>query len=421
MKVDHEALRHARLRAGMSLRDVGGIELSRQAVQLIETGKIRPTMRSLEIIARRLGAPISTFLTGGSAVVPDPSFEELERLCHLHRYEDVHRAAQSALRQASGRPAALAHFYAGRALYHLTRPEEAGEQLRLACDLAEAADDPWLAAEAADWQAAARHLMDDVGALALGRDALRRYRELEGGRPEVEAGMLEHIGTYLTRRREFEEARACYEEALRVVGPIRDLEAMGRIYHGLAGCNRASGDLRQAADLMRRAVTLYSVEADLRSASARISLPKAENDLGMLLMEMGQLSEAEELMTAAHDHFASVGVERLRAYVLLSTGQLRWRQGRLEEAFSCVREAVELSEALGQAVTLAVGEQQLGELHAARGEHDQVRACFGPALAILAEAGLETRRAQCQAAYDRLRAEREPARSVDEGIRQRTG
>ncbi len=401
----------------MSLSEVGGIELSRQAVQLIETGKIRPSRCSLEVIASRLGEPISNFLTGGSAVVPDPCFEAFERLFHLHRYEEVYQAARCALNSARGRTAALAHFYAGRALYHLTRPEEAVEELRLAGGLAEAANDPWLVAESADWQAAALHLMDDISALALGREALRRYRELEGRRPEMEAGMLEHIGTYLTRRREFEEARACYEEALRLVGPIRDLETMGRIYHGLAGCCRAAGDLRQAVELMRKAMTLYAVEADLRPASASISFPKAENDLGLLLMEMGQLSEAEELLDAAHDHFASVGVDRLRAYVLLSMGQLRRLQGRLDDAFDRVRDAIEVSVALGQAVTLAVGEQRLGELHALRGEHDQVDACFGRALAVLAEAGLKTRRAQCLAAYERLRAQRERV----QGARPRAG
>src|SRR5262252_4339094 len=62
LDIDPDAVRQARLQAGLSLAQVAGWELSRQAVHLIETGKARPRRRTLQIIARRLGVPVSSLL-----------------------------------------------------------------------------------------------------------------------------------------------------------------------------------------------------------------------------------------------------------------------------------------------------------------------------------------------------------------------
>ena len=80
------SVRRARLDAGLSLAQVGGDELTRQAIHLIETGKTRPSMRSLRVIAKRLGVPVSTFLLSSDperAVMHGEHANELDRLCHL--------------------------------------------------------------------------------------------------------------------------------------------------------------------------------------------------------------------------------------------------------------------------------------------------------------------------------------------------
>src|SRR5215470_14806692 len=60
--INPEVLRQARVAAGLSLAQVGGTELTRQAVHLIETGKVRPSMRSLRVLASRLGVPVASLL-----------------------------------------------------------------------------------------------------------------------------------------------------------------------------------------------------------------------------------------------------------------------------------------------------------------------------------------------------------------------
>ena len=413
--IDPGSVRRAREEAGLSLAEVAGSELTRQAVHLIETGRMRPSTRTLEVIARRLGRPASDFRAGGSWLVStEVRLDALDRLCAEHRYDEMLRRAEDLLARESGkRMRALALFYAGVALYHLTRHQEAIARLRGVQELAEDLPDPWLAAEALDWEAKSRLNAGDLDVLPLAEEALRRYRALQPRSPEIEARMLEHLATCLLRRRDFDRSRVVFGEALQQLagrGAVRDLESMARIYHGLAGCTRASGDLRAATELMQRAVALYGVEHELNPLPARISVPKAENDLGLMLMELGQLERAERLLLSAHEGFVTAGAPRFRAQVLLSLGELRLAANRVDEAFAAVRQAVGLaseSSELNDIATLAVGYRQLGELHHARGEEEAADAHFARALTLLDAAGLVARRAECQAAYERVLADRE--------------
>ena len=57
-----ERLREARIASGMSQAQLGAPYFTRAHVSAIELGKIRPAMRSLEHMAKKLGKPASYFL-----------------------------------------------------------------------------------------------------------------------------------------------------------------------------------------------------------------------------------------------------------------------------------------------------------------------------------------------------------------------
>src|SRR5919108_379119 len=58
------AIRRARQEAGLSLAQVASGKISRTAIFLAETGKTRPTMPTIQLIATRTGKPIDYFLEG---------------------------------------------------------------------------------------------------------------------------------------------------------------------------------------------------------------------------------------------------------------------------------------------------------------------------------------------------------------------
>jgi tetratricopeptide (TPR) repeat protein len=306
--------------------------------------------------------------------VADPRIAQLERLSEQQRYLELLDLAGSLLGERSRGLWAYGHFHLGHALSRLFRPDEAVEHFMRARELFEALDEPWLAAESLEGEAGARYLKEDPAAQAMAEEALDRYRALEPRAPEVEARMLEHLGTILVRHRDYLRARACYEEALRVAGPRLEIVRLARIYHGLGSCCGELGDTQRAIELTSRAVTLYGVENDIRPQATRTELPRAEGDLGMHYLTVGDFGRAEDLFRAALDHLAETGVERLRSRGLLGMAALRQAQGRLEEAEELIGQAIELAGRFDERMALAMARQRLAEVHAARSARQRVRA-----------------------------------------------
>lgn len=403
--INPEALRKARVAAGLSLAQVGGIELTRQAVHLIETGKVRPSMRSLRILAQRLQVPVAALLAPGEDGGPhaEGSLAELDRLCRRHEYEQVLIRGR-ALLDAERAPevAASVHYYMGQALCALVRPQEAMEHLERARELFESLDDDQgRVAETLELEALAFQIAEDPRALKVAEEALRRYRAADGRRPEVESRLLQRLGNILIGRLEFAGAMACYEEALQVAGGVRDLVRLALLYHGLAMCHQSAGDVRTSAELLFKAHTLFEADQRLAGTGSVSDMARVENDIAILLMRQGDLARAEQFVQASFDRFESAGLERQLSHVLLSLAELRRRQGRPEEAARSVRRAIAHAERFHETRALAVGHQQLGDLHAARGDRQQAIASFELALAILRGAGLHRQYAECLHVRDR--------------------
>lgn len=403
--INPEALRRARVAAGLSLAQVGGVELTRQAVHLIETGKVRPSMRSLRILARRLQVPVAALLAPGSGgpPLPEGSIAELDHLCRNHEYDQV--LARGRVILEWGQPPEIAagvHYFMGQALCLQLRPEEAMTHLEQARVMFESLDDDQgRVAETLELEALALQSAEDPRALSVAEEALRRYRALDGRRPEVESRLLQRLGNILTGHLEFAAARACYEEAIQVANGVRDLVRLARIYHGLAVCHQSTGDVRTAAELLFKAHTLYEAEERLAGTSARSDMARVTNDIAMLLLRQGDLVRAEEYLQESRSRLQREGLERQISHVLLSFAELRQAQGRPEESIAFIEQAIDQAERFRETRALAVGHQQLGEALAARGRRAEAEVSFQRALATLRGAGLERHYAACLAVRDR--------------------
>ena len=112
-----EKIRQARLDAGMSQRQLCGEEITRNMLSLIENGGAKPSMKTLTVLARRLGKPVGYFLDD---TAPDPT--ELT-------------ASAEALRQAEEALAEGKDIYASQLLDHVTTPYLKREALLLAAKI----------------------------------------------------------------------------------------------------------------------------------------------------------------------------------------------------------------------------------------------------------------------------------------------
>jgi tetratricopeptide (TPR) repeat protein len=390
--------------AGLSLAQVGGVELTRQAVHLIETGKVRPSMRSLRVLADRLEVPVASLLAPSETRGPfdQDSVAEMERLLRNHQHDQV-LARGSEILEWSRSPEliACAHYQMGDALLRMDRPDEAMEHLEQARELFETLDDEGRLAETRDLEALALQIREDPRALGVASQALSRYRERDERRPEVESRLLQRIGTILSLHRKFGEALRYYDEALHVSGGVRDLMRLARLYHGLALCHQGDGDIRLGTDLLLKAHTLYEAEERLADAPTGSDLARVENDIAVLLIRHGDLERGDEFLASSIRRYEAIGVHRRRSHTLLSLAELRQGQRRFDEAAAILREAIDLAGELHETQALGAGHRQLGELFAARGRMDRAAESFQRALEILRSAGLEQPYADCVAARDR--------------------
>lgn len=396
--VNASALKRARLDAHLSLADVAGESMTKQAVHLFETGRARPSLDKLRLIVERLG---NITMDTALAVSGERDLVELDE---RQRFDELGVLAAQLMRDlnSSRRTRAIATYYAGKAVLNRL-PDRALMLFRRARRLLLRLSEPLLAAEAMDWEAAALYLLQDPSAFEVGCQALERYRALPDRQPHVEARMLEHLGTYRLQRGEHADAMERYREAIEVAGARLELGRLANIYHGLAEGCRQAGEIRRALDYMERAVHFYRTEHDVRGPVSA-NLARAENDYGVHLMRMGSWERAEEMIRAALDHYEEIGVQSARAHAMLSLGELNQLRDRLEEAVEWTVKAIEHAGRMDETVALAAGYQQLGELWSARGDSEGFEACFHRASEILDGAGLPERRAECAARYARVLA-----------------
>lgn len=361
-------------------------------------------MRSLSVLAERLDVPVTSLLPPSESRGPfdQDSVAEMERLCRNHQYDQA-LARGSEILESSRSPAliACAHYQMGDALCRLDRPEEAMEHLAQARDLFEALEDQGRVAETMELEALTLQIREDARALGVAHEALRRYRERDERRPEVESRLLQRVGTILSLHRRFREALRYYDEALQVAGGVRDLMRLARLYHGLALCHQGDGDVRLGTDLLLKAHTLYEAEERLAEATTGSDLARVENDIAVLLIRQGDLERGEEFLVSSIDRYQAAGLHRRRSHTLLSLAEMRQGQGRLDEAAAILHEAIDLAGQLGEMHALGAGHRQLGELHAARGRMDRAAESFRQALDIMRAAGLLQPYADCVAARDR--------------------
>ncbi|HEX9100243.1 MAG TPA: helix-turn-helix domain-containing protein [Candidatus Dormibacteraeota bacterium] len=390
------SVKQARADAGLSLGQVAKGAVSRTAIYFVETGKAKPSIETLKLIAERTGRPLDYFLARPSTIEPRSSPHTLEVELLLATNDP-----QSAL--ASGRAllatkqdpdtTARTRYLMAYALLRLAQPVEARRLAVAAREYFESTGDKLMIAECLGHEASAAYLLQDPSALGLAERGLDLCRSLQPVPRTSEARLLFVLGSVHATNQDWEAAIDCYERAVAAGEVVQDLRRLSLMYSGLSLAYSEVGQLNQSAYYAQRALAIHETLND------RVSLARSETNLGILLIKRGELPAAGEHLNRGLALFDEVAVGLGKAEALLGLCELAFARSQLVEAEKFAIDARDLAGSQSEKATLAECHMWLGRIAAQRDQHATVDSEFRTAVGILEALGASERLSRCHVQY----------------------
>ncbi len=408
------SVKQARLEARLSLGQVADGVVSRTAIYFIETGKSRPSMETLRLIADRTGRPLDYFLSRPSTMEArsSPVTTEIERLIATGDPQAALAAGQALLGQHPDPDVtAKVQYLLANAHLRLTQAAEGRRYASAARAYFERTGDVLMTAECLRNEASAAYLMQDPSALALAERGLELCRSLEPVPQITEAGLLAVLGSVHSTSQDWPAAIEAYEQAIAAADVVTDLRRLSLMYGGLGAAYQEVGRLDQAAHYMQKALTLHETLND------RLSLARSENNLGLILLKRGDLDGAQAHVNRSLQLFEEAAVDNGKANVLLSLCELSHARSQLDDAGRFAGQALEVAERCAEAATAAESHMWLGRVAAARGDSGVVDAEFTVALGALEELGSSERLRRCRVTYAEILEARGDLAAANEQLR----
>jgi transcriptional regulator with XRE-family HTH domain len=371
-----ERLRQARIAAGMSQAQLGAPYFTRAHVSAIELGKIRPAMRSLEHMARKLAKPASYFLddaeTERARVERELEIKAIAGLLTFASAPEALRRAEKALDEGGlgVRDTCRLRLYAGCAANLLQRGGEAIPHLAIAQRLAgELSDEPL--ARAADYQLAVATRIG--GNPRAAREMLETLlRRVESAKPPdqlLRLRVLITLGGCAQDMGEPQAATTYYQQALEWSKEIGDLARIAFIHQGLGNAYRALGDQDAAAGHYQKALASAEVGKDL------VGVLIMRNALAVIAADAGRIEAAYEHVARAIEIARVSGPAAYlaqcyatRAEVALKSKDAALARSSADAAIVAVTERGADADRAVAGATLVLAELDLREGEAARAE-----------------------------------------------------
>jgi tetratricopeptide (TPR) repeat protein len=293
-------LREGRIAAGISQAQLGAPYFTRAHVSAIELGKIRPAMRSLEHMAKKLDKPASYFLDDADAERARGERElDISSIAGLLTFASAAEAVRRSEKlldagDLSVRDTCRLRLHAGSALNLLHRGRDAIKPLTIAQRLAgELGDEPL--GRSADYQLAVATRI--AGNPRGGREMLEALlRRIETAKPPdqlLRLRVLITLGGCAQDMGEPQAATTYYQQALEWSSEIGDLARIAFIHQGLGNAYRALGDHDAAAGHYQKALASAELGKDL------VGVLVMRNALAVIAADAGRIEAAYEHVARA--------------------------------------------------------------------------------------------------------------------------
>ena len=261
-------VRAARKELGLSQAQLAGEELTKGFISQLESGSVRPSIRSLQVIATRLGKPLDHFL--GDEVLSTEKRVTFHRLAaetavEKRDWSKVREHSELALREQLD-AADRATF-----LWLLAHPaladrdfERTFELINEALGLIKIETSAELAAELLTLRGHAYFRLNQLAAATEAyenaSDVIEKYEVRE---PRLRSRLLIALGSSYRRLKRTSRAINAYESALASAARTPELTLAAQGYMGMAATHYDSGEMDSAIANYRRARDLFAKLSDI--------------------------------------------------------------------------------------------------------------------------------------------------------------
>ena len=308
-------IREARTDKGMSQKDLVGERFSKSYISSIERGKITPSLKALEYIARRLEVSVSYLLTGVHPGQQTPSLNgsspysmeeisdqeastrwdlllaEAKVLREQRRYEPARHLLHTKIRvrQLGVEQLKQYHFILAQICMDLDDTPAALNELEIARDLAEKTGDSEMLAH-----------VRQLGGLIFMRQGkpVQAIEQMRQALQAIEAGTIRdfhfrlavysQLGILHHQLGDDKEAGEMYRQALQMAEDSSQPEKLAALYWNLSLSYRDNNNPAQAKAYASRSLALYESLADIRM------LTELRSGFGVVMLEARQFEQAEE-------------------------------------------------------------------------------------------------------------------------------
>jgi len=399
-----ERVRAARRELGLSQSQLAGTELTKGFISQIESGLVRPSVRSLQVIANRLGKSLDYFL--GDEPLASGKRREFHQLGALAALEardlPSARASIAAALAESPTGSERAKLYAIRA-----RISIADHQLEQAFDDVAnglAGLDPERDAETVTDLLCRRgqayfelgHLGAAAEAFEAARDLIERHELTD---PRLRAQLLVALGTTYRRLNRSSKAIATYEAALALASRSSLLELVARSFMGVAVTMYDSGEYDGAISNYRRALEIWQKLADVSFELSTM------HSLAAVYFDAGDRERARETAKLCLDRARSADDSRNAAVASVELARIALSDGDARGSLDLATEAERSLRGLGDAYQDAWALRAMGEAADAMSDHDASDVAYRQAIDLASSVDHLAARSAIAAEYaQKLRA-----------------
>jgi len=225
-------------------------------------------------------------------------------------------------------------------------------------------------------QRAEEYRREGLGEMAVDsyREAIALYKEDRDVLRQANA--LSSLGKlYGQQLFDHRKALKSYHESLRL-RQIYGLERLSEEYFNVAEQQNFLGILSEAKDNLMRG--LHSAERE----GNRQNIGKILNLLGDILLEEGNLNEAEERLRTSLEVLTAEGDELMISYVQSSIGLLLACRHKYEDALKACQNALDQAEKIAAQSAIGIAQLRFGQVHWMQGSFSTARDYFSKALEI---------------------------------------